>query len=390
MKQQRIYLDNAATSWPKPATVYAAVDHYQREIGCSPGRSTYRDAVLADRVVAEARSAVARWLHVSTPKQVVFAFNGTDALNMGIRGLVRPGDHVITTAADHNSVLRPLRWLEEHAGVLVDRVPCDEYGFVSCQVLADCVQTDTRLVVVNHASNVTGTLQPLEQIIEIVRRRSRALVLVDGAQSLGHVPLFPQELGLDLLAAPGHKGLLGPTGTGLLYIRPGVEEELVPLRFGGTGSRSDEDRQPSELPDKYEPGNQNTVGLAGLAKGVEFLESQGLEALRQHEVRLTERLVSGLRKVPRLAVYGPPNPEDRVGVVSILLEGMTAHEMAAILDSRYHIQVRAGIHCAPLIHGRLGTLTRGGTVRFSLGPFTTEEEVDVATAAVAEIAHQTA
>lgn len=390
MKQQRIYLDNAATSWPKPTTVYSAVDRYQREIGCSPGRSTYQDAMLADRVVAEARSAVARWLHVSAPHQVVFAFNGTDALNLGIRGLVRPGDHVVTTAADHNSVLRPLRWLEEHAGARVDRVPCDEQGFVSCQVLADCLQVDTRLVVVNHASNVTGTLQPLERIIEIVRRRSQALLLVDGAQSLGHVPLFPEELGLDLLAAPGHKGLLGPTGTGLLYIRPGVEEELVPLRFGGTGSRSDEDRQPSELPDKYEPGNLNTVGLAGLAKGVEFLESQGLEALRQHEVRLTERLVSGLRKVPRLAVYGPPNPEDRVGVVSILLEGMTAQEMAATLDSRYHIQVRAGIHCAPLIHGRLGTLTRGGTVRFSLGPFTTEDEVDAATAAVAEIAHQTA
>jgi len=386
MTSSRIYLDNAATTWPKPEAVYQAVDEYQRRIGCSPGRSTYADALAADRVVLEARLAVARWLRVGQADHVLFAFNGTDALNMALRGMIRPGDHVVTTIADHNSVLRPLRWLAEQYGVRVDYVACDSEGFVELDALRSKLNRATRLVAVNHGSNVTGTLQRLEAIVDAVRRHSSAMVLVDAAQSLGHVPLFPEEIGIDLLAAPGHKGLLGPAGTGILYVRPGLEEELVPLRFGGTGSRSDEDRQPDEWPDRYEPGNPNTPALAGLIKGIEYLEQRGLDDLRAHEVTLTQRLIDGLHAIPGVEVYGPKNAADRVGVVSINVKGLSPHELAAILDGQFHIQVRAGIHCAPLIHRRLGTLERGGAVRFSLGPFNTLEHVEAAIAAVGQIA----
>jgi len=386
MTSSRIYLDNAATTWPKPEAVYQAVDEYQRRIGCSPGRSTYADALAADRVVLEARLAVARWLRVGQADHVLFAFNGTDALNMALRGMIRPGDHVVTTIADHNSVLRPLRWLAEHYGVRVDYVACDPEGLVELDALRSKLNRATRLVAVNHGSNVTGTLQRLEAIVDAVRRHSSAMVLVDAAQSLGHVPLFPEEIGIDLLAAPGHKGLLGPGGTGILYVRPGLEEELVPLRFGGTGSRSDEDRQPDEWPDRYEPGNPNTPALAGLIKGIEYLEQRGLDDLRAHEVTLTQRLIDGLHAIPGVEVYGPKNAADRVGVVSINVKGLSPHELAAILDGQFHIQVRAGIHCAPLIHRRLGTLERGGAVRFSLGPFNTLEHVEAAIAAVGQIA----
>lgn len=386
MSGTRIYLDNAATSWPKPPAVYSAVEDYQKRVGCSPGRSTYRDAMEADRIVAEARRAVARWLKVTQPERIVFGFNGTDALNMAIRGVVRPGDHVITTAADHNSVLRPLRFLEETQTVQVTRIPCDGQGFIILEELEKALRPDTRLVAINHASNVIGTLQPLERVVRIVRERSTAFILVDAAQSLGHVPVFCETLGVDLLAAPGHKGLLGPMGTGLLYIAPGVEQHLVPLRLGGTGSRSDEDRQPDFLPDKYEPGNHNAPGLAALIEGIRYLEERGLPALREHEKALTERLLEGFRGIAGVRVYGPPSAEHRVGVVSITIDGYSPEEVAAILDGQFGIQVRSGIHCAPLLHRTLGTLAGGGAVRFSLGPFTTADEVEAAIRAVAEIA----
>jgi cysteine desulfurase family protein len=386
MATKRIYLDNAATTWPKPPAVYEAVEAYQRNLGCSPGRSTYRDAMEADRVVAEARRAVARCLGLSDPHRIVFGFNGTDVLNMAIRGVVRPGDHVITTAADHNSVLRPLRFYEEYHHVQVDRIPCDSRGFVILEELEKALRPETRLVAVNHASNVVGTLQPLEEIVKLVRRHCEAIVLVDAAQSLGHLPLFPKELGIDLLAAPGHKGLLGPMGTGVLYLAPRMEERLVPLRMGGTGSRSDEDRQPDFLPDKFEPGNHNAPGLAGLVEGIRYLEARTLEEIRQHEIALTGQLIAGLKEVPGVTLYGPPSAEQRVGVVSLNIEGYSPEEVAGILDLHYGIQVRSGIHCAPLMHRTLGTVERGGAVRFSFSPFTTREEIEAAIQAVTEIA----
>ncbi|GAB6187939.1 aminotransferase class V-fold PLP-dependent enzyme [Thermopirellula anaerolimosa] len=383
---QRVYLDNAATSWPKPEAVYRAVDEYQRRLGCSPGRGVYRDASCADQVVADARHRVAGLWDVEDPLHVIFTFNGSDALNLAIRGAIRPGDHAVTTAADHNSVLRPLRFLEETQGVQVTRVPCDAVGRVDVAAFAQAVQARTRLVAVNHASNVTGTLQNISRLVEVVRRRSPdALVLVDAAQSLGHLPLSVREWGVDLAAAPGHKGLLGPMGTGVLYIRPGVEERIAPLRLGGTGSQSDEDRQPAMLPDKYEPGNHNASGLAGLAAGAAWLEERTLSALRRHELSLIETLLERLRGIPGLTLYGPEDPAERVGVVSFRLQGFEPHELAALLDLRYGIQVRSGIHCAPRMHAALGTLKLGGTVRISTGPFTTPEELEYVTQALREL-----
>lgn len=383
---QRVYLDNAATSWPKPEAVYRAVDEYQRRLGCSPGRGVYRDASSAEQVVADARHRVARLWDVEDPLHVIFAFNGSDALNLAIRGTLRPGDHAVTTAADHNSVLRPLRFLEETQGVQVTRVPCDAAGRVNADAFVQALHRETRLVAVNHASNVTGTLQDVPRLVEIVRRRAPdALILIDAAQSLGHLPLSVREWGVDLAAAPGHKGLLGPMGTGVLYIRPGVEERLSPLRLGGTGSQSDEDRQPAMLPDKYEPGNHNASGLAGLSAGLAWLEAQTPAALRRHELALIEALLEGLRGVPGLTLYGPEDPAERVGVVSFRLKSLEPHELAALLDVRFGIQVRSGIHCAPRMHAAIGTLELGGTVRISTGPFTTLEEVAYAVAALKEL-----
>jgi selenocysteine lyase/cysteine desulfurase len=236
-----------------------------------------------------------------------------------------------------------------------------------------------------HASNVTGAVQPVAEAGAIAREHG-ALFLVDAAQSLGHMPISVDQINADLFAAPGHKGLLGPLGTGLLYIRPGVESQLESVRQGGTGSRSDEDRQPDELPDKYEPGNHNALGIAGLRAGIEWLEQQGLESVRRHAVELTGRLIEGFSRITGVRVYGPGDPERQVGVASIGVDGDLPTDVAAILDCHYRVQVRAGIHCAPLMHRALGTLPRGGTVRFSLGPFTTSEEIDIAIDAVREIA----
>ncbi|NUQ60891.1 MAG: aminotransferase class V-fold PLP-dependent enzyme [Pirellulales bacterium] len=378
---KRIYLDNAATSWPKPESVYAAVDHYQRRIGTSPSRSVYAEAVQADRTIHAARAALSRLIDGEGPDRIAFALNGTDALNLAIHGTVRPGDHVVTSVVDHNSVLRPLRWLEDKGTIEVTRVECDSEGIVDPDEFRAAFRPNTRLAALVHASNVTGALQPVAEVGRIAREHG-ALFLVDAAQSLGHVAISVREMGIDLLAAPGHKGLLGPLGTGLLYIAPGVEDRLESVRQGGTGSRSDEDRQPDQTPDKYEPGNLNAMGIFGLKAGIEYVADRTVEAIRRHAVEMTRRLREGLSAIPGLRVYGPRDPQKLVGVVSITLDGYSPQELAAILDASFRVQVRAGIHCAPLMHRALGTLDSGGTVRFSLGPFTSTDEIDAAIDAV--------
>jgi len=380
----RIYLDNAATSWPKPEVVYEAVDHYMREIGGPNGRSGYREALEANRIVERAREGVAALIGARDPQQVVFGFNGTDVLNLAIRGVVRPGDHVVTTVCDHNSVLRPLTALREAVGIEISYVPCDMQGFVSPDDVRAALRPDTRLVAVIHASNVTGALQPVAEISRIVREHS-ALMLVDAAQSLGHVPIDVAEIDADLIAAPGHKGLLGPLGTGVLYIRPGVERELAPLRCGGTGTRSEEDRQPEEMPDKYEPGNHNLAGLAGLAESCEFLQGETIAALHAHHTRLAERLLEGLHSCDGVTIHGPQSADRRMSVVSITVDGFDPQELAGVLESAHRIQCRAGLHCAPRMHDALGTTAGGGTLRLSPGYATTLEEIDAVVAAIHEV-----
>lgn len=381
---ERIYLDNAATSWPKPEAVYEAVDHYLREIGGPNGRSGYREALEANRIVERARDGVAAIVGARDPRQVVFGFNGTDVLNLAIRGIVRPGDHVVTTVCDHNSVLRPLTALRETAEVEVSYVPCDGQGFVSPDDVRAALRPDTRLVAVIHASNVTGAIQPVAEISKIVREHG-ALMLVDAAQSLGHVPIDVTQIDADLIAAPGHKGLLGPLGTGVLYIRPGVERELTPLRSGGTGTRSEEDRQPEDLPDKYEPGNHNLPGLAGLAAACEFLHSETIAAMHAHHTRLAARLLAGLESLDGVVVHGPQTAASRTSVVSLTVDSFDPQELAGVLESAHRIQSRAGLHCAPRMHDALGTTAGGGTLRLSPGHATTLEDIDAVVAAIQEV-----
>jgi cysteine desulfurase family protein len=382
----RIYLDNAATTWPKPPAVYEAVDRYQRQIGAPNGRSGYYEALESNSIVEHARRGVAELLGVADPGQIVFGYSGTDVLNIAIHGVLHPGDHVVTTVCDHNSVLRPLTSLRETAGIDVTYVGCDAEGFVSPDDVRAAITPKTKLVVVNHASNVTGAVQAIDAIGRVVRE-SDAIFLVDAAQSLGHLPIDVRALEVDLLAAPGHKGLLAPLGTGVLYIRPGIEKQLSSFRFGGTGTQSDEDRQPDELPEKYEPGNHNLPGLAGLAAATDFLNDQTIAAVHAHYTGMTARLLAGLRGTEGVVVHGPQSPSaSRTSVVSITVEGYDPQELAAVLEASHRIQCRAGLHCAPRMHVALGTAAGGGTVRLSPGFSTTLEEIDAAVAAVQEVA----
>ena len=382
---RRIYLDNAATSWPKPPEVYAAVDRWMREVGAPAGRGAYREALESDRVVAAARSGIARLLGSDDRRRIIFTAGATDSLNLVLHGWLNPGDHVVTTAAEHNSVLRPLRTLGDQRDVAVTRVACDGAGRVDPDDVRRAMRPQTRLVAVVHASNVTGAIQPVAAIGRIAREAGAAL-LVDAAQTLGHIPFTTAELQVDFLAASGHKGLLGLLGAGILFIGDGQEARLRGLRQGGTGTRSEDDHQPDSLPDKYEPGSMNLPGLAGLAAAVEYLQRVGVSVVASYAQALTRRLLDGLSEIPGVRLYGPAADDSRLGVVSITINGYDPQEAAALLDATFRIQARGGLHCAPLAHRALGTLAGGGTLRLSLGPFNTEADADAAIAAITALA----
>ncbi|GIW92013.1 MAG: cysteine desulfurase [Pirellulaceae bacterium] len=376
MTRRRVYLDNAATSWPKPPAVYEAVCRYMRDNGAAMGRGVYACAQEVGRTVAALRRRLARLLGVSHPERVLFAFNGTDALNIALHGVLRPGDHVVTTDTEHNSVLRPLRFLEKYRGIEVTYVACDECGRITAEAILAAVRDNTRLLAINHVSNVTGTIQPIHEILAKLGDHP-ALRLIDAAQSVGHLPLHFDQWKLDFLACSGHKGLLGPLGTGVLAVSQRAAEELLPFREGGTGSYSDHEEQPEVLPDRFESGNHNVPGLVGLERASAYVEERGVDALRKHELHLTGYLLQHFSEMPAVTVYGPATLEERVGVVSFSVAGFDPQELASLLDAEFAIEVRSGLHCAPRLHRRLGTLQRGGTVRVSFGPFNTPEDVDV-------------
>jgi cysteine desulfurase family protein len=381
----RVYLDNAATSWPKPEPVYQAVDTYQRTLGTSAGRGSYRAGQQAQRTLDQTRAACATLLGCRDPRQLLFTAGGTAALNLAIHGVLRPGDQVVTTVAEHNSVLRPLHWQAQAHGAQLRTVGCDPQGYIDLAALEQALRPDTRLVVVTHASNVTGALQPIARIAELVRRHSPALLLVDAAQTAGCVPIDVDHWGMDLLACGGHKGLLGPLGTGLLYVRPGLEQQLRPLTQGGTGTDSLALEPPAQLPERFETGSLNLPALAGLGAAVRCVAEQTVEALQQHHHALADQLLSGLAAIAQLRVFGPPADQPRVGVVSCAVEGYSPHEFAAALDAGAGVECRAGLHCAPQMHAALGTDTLGGLVRFSPGWSTTPQEIDAALTAIAAL-----
>ena len=377
-----IYLDNAATAFPRPPQVGDAILDLLSHRAGNPGRSGHALAVAAQATVDDTRRLLASLFGVPDPSRIVFALNTTDALNTALWGVLRAGDRVVTTSLEHNAVIRPLSALAER-GVTVARVPCGADGTLDLDDLARALQAaPTRLVAMIHASNVCGTILPVREAARLAHRHG-AMFLVDAAQTAGVLPIDVREMEIDLLAFPGHKGLLGPTGTGGLYVSPDVR--LTPLRQGGTGTRSEEERQPEALPEALEAGTLNTVGIAGLGAALRFLQGRGLAAVQAHEAALAARLLAGLRDIPGVRAYGTADPQQRVAVVSITVGGWEPVDLGAALDSAFDIAVRPGLHCAPVAHRTLGTFPRG-TVRLSPGIFTTEEEIDRTLAALRELA----
>jgi cysteine desulfurase family protein len=378
-----IYFDNAATSWPKPPEVTEAMMHFMKEVGANPGRSGHRLSVEAGRIVYGAREALAELFNIEDPLRIAFGYNVTEGLNLALRGILRPGDHVITSSVEHNSVMRPLRAMERE-GVELTVVACSPEGFLKPSDVETAIKPSTVMVALNHGSNVVGSLLPMAEVGRICRQYD-LLLLVDAAQTAGAYPIDVEADNIDLLGFTGHKALCGPMGTGGLYIGPRVDlERLEPLKRGGTGSRSELEEQPDFLPDMCESGTANTVGLAGLGAGVRFVLRQGVESIRCHEEELTAQLIEGLQAIPSVTVYGGHDTTRQTATVSFNIAGLEPSEVGLRMDEEYGIMCRVGLHCAPSAHKTIGTFPTG-TVRFGLSCFSTEEEVEAALQAVREM-----
>lgn len=375
-----IYLDNAATTFPKPRQVYEAVLDCMENYGANPGRAGHKLAMRAGREIYESRENIAKLLNVSNPMSIVFTHNATDSLNLAIKGVVKSGDHIITTSIEHNSVIRPIKALEKN-GVENTIVKCDKYGHLDPNDIKKAIKPNTKLIVTTHASNVCGTIVDIESVGNIAKENN-ILYLVDASQTLGVYDIDVQKINVDMIAAPGHKCLLGPQGTGMLYIRDGLEVNI--LKEGGTGSNSEDLFQPNMMPDRYESGTHNTPGIAGLNAGVKFILETGIDKIRKHEEELCEYMLTKLTEVPNIKIYGPLDSKKRAAVISINIGDIDSGEVTFILDDMYEIATRSGIHCSPLAHKTLGTL-RQGTVRFSLGYFNTKEDIDKAVEALKHI-----
>jgi len=378
-----IYLDNAATSFPKAPGVVEAVTDCLEHVGGNPQRAGHAMSLRASRLVYSARKRLAQLFNIADASRIAFAPNATDALNTALQGTLRRGDHVVTTSIEHNAVARPLRALEADE-VELTRVQCAATGELDVRQFAAALRDNTRLAVVVHASNILGTILPIADLSAAAHEKG-VPVLVDASQTGGHLPIDVQADGIDLLAFTGHKGLLGPQGTGGLYIGEAIEVE--PLRRGGTGSRSESDVQPEVLPDRFESGTLNTPGIAGLGAALKFIAGEGLGELRSHELRLTAMLLEGLECGDGITVYGPRDAEARVGLVALNIGDLDPAEVAERLESDHGIVSRPGLHCAPWAHATMGTLERGA-VRLSVSAFTEEGEIEQAVRAVCEIARR--
>ena len=384
----RIYMDNSATSFPKPPGVIEAMTDFARDCGASAGRGAYSEARACEKMIAACRSRIAELINAESPDRIVLAMNCSEALSIAIRGLLNTaprGTHAIATAMEHNSVLRPLNALKRQVGLTPEFVRCDpSTGLVDPDDIRKAIRPETKLIACVHVSNVTGTLQPIGAAASIAREHDIPCV-VDAAQSAGHVEIDVQALGVDLLAFPGHKGLLGPLGTGALYIRPGFEERLDTMKEGGTGTISEQAVQPQTMPDKYEIGSHNAIGLAGLGVSVQWVLDRGVASIRRHDVELCETFMEMTEGVGGLTVYGPRDTEHRSGVFSVNIEGIAPGVLADRLESQYGLLTRPGVHCAPLAHETIGTHP-GGTCRLSFGPTTSQDDVKTAASALRDVA----
>lgn len=376
-----IYLDNAATSFPKPEIVYQVMDRFAREQMANPGRAGHKMALASEHALDDVRHLLNQLFHGNSPDHFIFTLNCTDALNMAFKGVLQEGDHVITTNLEHNSVSRPLRAMELAGKITLTKINADAGGTIDPDAIRNAITSKTRMIATTHASNVLGTIQPIADVGTIARERD-ILFLVDAAQTAGVVPLDVQAMNIDLLAFPGHKCLMGPTGTGALYVGPRVQ--VRPWREGGTGGDSSSETQPKEYPYFLEGGTPNVLGVAGLGAGIRFVQEMGLEQLHVQEIGLTESLCAKIDAIDGYEILGHRDMSRRVATVSIRCEALPAAELGGILDQAFDIAVRPGLHCAPYIHEAMGTHP-DGTIRVSPGPFNTEDDINQLVEALTEI-----
>lgn len=378
-----IFLDNGATSYPKPEEVYTFMDQFYRKFGVNPGRSGYDLCMETGELVEETRKMMTEFINGKDPNRLCFTYNSTDALNLIINGMLDEGDHAVTTTIEHNSVLRPLYHLYKFKGAELDHIPFDSKGFVDPDDFPKKFKKNTKLVIVNHVSNVIGTIQPIKEIGKYCKERGIPFV-IDSSQSAGKIPIDIEEMNVDVVAFTGHKSLLGPTGIGGLYVREGIE--IQHTRAGGTGVRSAVKTHLYEYPYRLEYGTMNTLGVAGLHAGLKWIQKQGQDNIHENEMKLTAILRDGLKDAEGVTLYCQDDLQDHISIFLFNVDGFEALNTGTILDVDYNIACRTGLHCAPLAHEQLGTAKIHGAVRFGIGPFNTEEHIKTAIEAVKEIA----
>lgn len=384
-KEKVIYFDNSATSWPKPPCVGEAIMYYLNDVGANPGRSGHSRSVEAGHIVYSARENLCKLFNVDQPQQIAFTKNITEALNCVFFTILKSDDHVITTSMEHNSVMRPLRHLEKQGVITLSVIQANNEGLCDPADFAKAVNGNTRMVVVNHSSNVTGSLQDVAAISKAVKgKKSDILFVIDSAQSAGAVPIDAKAMGIDILCFTGHKSLLGPTGTGGVYLTPG-KIQPVPFMHGGTGSLSDKEEHPLFMPDVWEAGTGNPMGIAGLNAGLGFVLGKGVENIRKEEAALTRYFMDKIKDHEAVQIYGPMDVMKKTAVTSINIKGIVCSTVGEQLNEACQVMVRTGLHCAPGAHKTLGTFPTG-TVRFSFGNFSTKDEVDTAVEAILALA----
>lgn len=376
-----IYLDNGATSFPKPKAMIDSMSRCMLDYCGNPGRSGHFMSMKTGDEIYKARKNLAKLFNIGNPGRIIFTVNTTGALNQGIQGVLKEGDHVITTCMEHNSVLRPLKMLESK-GIEHTIVKCDKTGSINLRDIKAAIKNNTYMIVCTHASNVTGTILPIREIGELAHRNN-LLFMVDGAQSGGCLPINVVDMNIDLLALPGHKGLLGPMGTGFLYVRDGLD--MQPLLFGGTGTVSKERKHPKEMPEGYEAGTINAPGIIGLGCSAEILLTIGIKNIYEYERELVEMLDEGVRNIKNVSVYGVEDCSKKTGIVTLNIKGKSCEQVADELNETYGIASRAGYHCAGLAHKTIGTWETGA-LRLSVGPFNTKVQIKTAIEAVNRIA----
>lgn len=382
-----IYLDNAATAWPKPENVYNFMIESYRSCGVNPGRSGFDKAIEAGNIVEDLRKKLTAFFggDEDVPERLCFSYNATDALNLIIQGMLAEGDHVVTSNVEHNSVIRPINHLVRDGGVEATYVPFDESGFIDPDEIGSAIKPNTKLVIVNHGSNVLGTVQPVAEIGNICREKGVTFA-IDSSQTAGVIPINMKEMNIDILAFTGHKALMGCTGIGGMCVRRHVK--IGQTRSGGTGVKSAYPYHLEEYPYRMEYGTPNVLGIAALLAGQRWIEEQGIDNIHSGEMKLAQMLVDGFKDIDGVTVYCCDDLENHLSTVSVNVEGMDAGNVGIMLDVDFNIATRTGLHCAPLVHKQIGTADSGGSVRFSIGAFNTENHINIAIEAIAEIAER--